>query len=124
MEFGKFIQQFAEKVGVAVPEIVDEAGRVLPTGEWGELVVTTIGMEAMPFIRYRTGDCTRILPGPCPCGSKTLRLDRLRRKPTSPDLPALDELLFSQPAAADAAERRSVLSASWKKIQATRSYLS
>ena len=86
-----------------IAEIADGQGRALPHGETGELVVTTIGMEALPLIRYRTGDYTRILPGPCLCGSKTLRLDRLRRKPTSPDLPALDELLFSQPAAADAA---------------------
>ena len=62
-----------------IAEIVDEEGRVLPEGEYGELVITTIGMEAMPLVRYRTGDMTRILPGPCPCGSHVLRLDHPHR---------------------------------------------
>ena len=84
-----------------IAEIVDEAGRVLPTGEWGELVVTTIGMEAMPFIRYRTGDCTRILPGPCPCGSAALRLDRVTRKARALSADALDEIVFADPAVVD-----------------------
>ena len=84
-----------------IAEIVDEAGRVLPTGERGELVVTTIGMEAMPLIRYRTGDCTRILPGPCPCGSAALRLDRVTRKARALSADALDEILFADPAVVD-----------------------
>ena len=84
-----------------IAEIVDEAGRVLPTGEWGELVVTTIGMEAMPLIRYRTGDCTRILPGPCPCGSAALRLDRVTRKARALSADALDEIVFADPAVVD-----------------------
>ncbi|MGX8692178.1 MAG: DVU_1553 family AMP-dependent CoA ligase [Clostridia bacterium] len=84
-----------------IAEIVDEQGRVLPRGEWGELVVTTIGMEAMPLIRYRTGDMTRILPGPCLCGSETLRLDRLERRGDGLSASALDELLFSDPAVVD-----------------------
>jgi phenylacetate-CoA ligase len=46
------------------PEIVDpETGRVLPDGEAGELVLTTLTKEAMPVIRYRTRDLTRLLPG-------------------------------------------------------------
>jgi phenylacetate-CoA ligase len=46
------------------PEIVDpESGRVLPEGERGELVLTTLTKEAMPVIRYRTRDLTRLLPG-------------------------------------------------------------
>ena len=39
-----------------IPEIIDENGNVLPDGAYGELVITTIGLEAMPLIRYRTGD--------------------------------------------------------------------
>ncbi len=70
-------------------EIVDERGNVLPDGEWGELVLTTFGLEAMPLLRYRTGDFTRILP-PCPCGSVTKRLDRVTRGP----MEALDDRLF------------------------------
>lgn len=46
------------------PEIVDpQSGRVLPDGERGELVFTSLTKEAMPVIRYRTGDLTRLLPG-------------------------------------------------------------
>ena len=83
-----------------IAEIVDEAGRPLPPGETGELVITTIGMEAMPLIRYRTGDYTRVIPGRCPCGSEVLRLDTVHRKETA-ELAALDETLFSLPFVAD-----------------------
>lgn len=78
-----------------IAEIVDEAGHVLPHGETGELVITTIGAEAMPLIRYRTGDYTRILPGACACQSPTIRLDTLHRKGASGDMLSLDEALFS-----------------------------
>ena len=77
-----------------IAEIIGPDGRVLPHGEIGELVITTIGMEALPLIRYRTGDYTRILPEPCPCGSATIRLDRLQRR-ESGGIVALDEALFS-----------------------------
>ena len=83
-----------------IAEIIDDAGRPLPPGEVGELVITTIGMEAMPLIRYRTGDYTRILPLPCPCGSKVLRLDTVARR-SNHALAALDEALFSLPFVAD-----------------------
>lgn len=46
------------------PEIIDsETGKVLPDGEQGELVFTSLLKEALPVIRYRTGDITRLLPG-------------------------------------------------------------
>src|SRR5690606_31025474 len=46
------------------PEIVDpETGAVLPDGEFGELVFTSLTKEALPIIRYRTRDLTRLLPG-------------------------------------------------------------
>ena len=46
------------------PEIIDPAtGKVLPDGEEGELVLTTLTKEGMPMIRYRTRDLTRLLPG-------------------------------------------------------------
>ncbi len=83
-----------------IAEIVDDAGMPLPNGEYGELVITTIGMEAMPLIRYRTGDFTRIFPDRCPCGSEVLRLDTVVRRGGSP-LAALDETLFSLPFVAD-----------------------
>lgn len=81
-----------------IAEIVDDSGRPLPTGETGELVITTIGMEAMPLIRYRTGDYTRILPGPCPCGSEVLRLDSVQRRgAAAEEIMKLDEMLFALP---------------------------
>ncbi len=49
----------------------------LTDGEWGEMVVTTLCKEAVPLIRYRTRDITRILPGPCTCGSILPRHSRI-----------------------------------------------
>ena len=51
-----------------IAEIIGDGGNPLPDGHWGELVITTIDMEAMPLIRYRTGDRARFLPEKCPCG--------------------------------------------------------
>jgi len=60
-------------------EIVDPCGtEVLPPGEEGEIVITTLQREAMPLIRYRTGDVARLLPGPCACGSPLPRLSYVR----------------------------------------------
>ena len=51
-------------------EIVDpKTGEVLPDGEVGEIVITTLKKEGAPLIRYRTHDLSRIVPGDCPCGS-------------------------------------------------------
>ncbi len=59
-------------------EIVDpETLEPTPEGEIGEMVITTLCKEAAPLIRYRTRDLTRLLPGPCPCGSPMPRHDRL-----------------------------------------------
>ena len=50
-------------------EIIDpETGEVLPDGEWGEIVLTTLVKDAAPLIRFRTHDLSRIIPGECPCG--------------------------------------------------------
>ena len=78
-----------------IAEIVDEQGNVLPAGEYGELVITTIGMEALPLIRYRTGDYTRIIPGKCRCGSEVIRLNTLRRKGDAGKMAELDGKLYS-----------------------------
>ncbi len=57
-------------------EIIDpKTGKVLPDGEIGELVITTLRKEGAPLIRYRTHDLTRIIPGQCPCGSRFPRID-------------------------------------------------
>lgn len=59
-------------------EIVDpETLQPLPDGEWGEMVVTTLCKEAAPLLRYRTRDITRIIPGPCSCGSLLPRHSRI-----------------------------------------------
>lgn len=50
----------------------------VPDGEMGELVLTTLNREAMPLLRYRTRDLTRIIPGECPCGRHHRRIDRMR----------------------------------------------
>ena len=62
-----------------IVEIVDpQTLEPVPEGEVGELVLTTINREAMPLLRYRTRDLTRILPGECPCGRHHKRLDRMK----------------------------------------------
>ena len=62
-----------------IVEIVDPVTlEPVPDGEVGELVLTTINREAMPMLRYRTRDLTRILPGECPCGRHHKRLDRMK----------------------------------------------
>ncbi|WP_025270268.1 phenylacetate--CoA ligase family protein [Hippea sp. KM1] len=62
-----------------IPEIIDpETGEVLPDGEEGELVITTILKEAMPLIRYRTRDITRIIKEPCICGRTHRRIERIK----------------------------------------------
>ena len=62
-----------------IVEIVDpDTLEPVPDGEVGELVLTTINREAMPLLRYRTRDLTRILPGECPCGRHHKRLDRMK----------------------------------------------
>jgi phenylacetate-CoA ligase len=55
-------------------EILDDSGEILADGDVGEIVATTFGVEAMPLIRYRTGDCAAIFSTKCSCGRKTPRL--------------------------------------------------
>jgi phenylacetate-CoA ligase len=55
-------------------EILDDDGRILPDGEIGEVVATTFGVEAMPLIRYRTGDCAALFAKKCKCGRTTPRI--------------------------------------------------
>ena len=84
-------------------EIVDpETGRSLPPGERGEIVLTMFRHEAMPLLRYRTGDLSRLVPAPCPCGGVFPRLGRVEGRRGPEPVPGLtihrlDELLFAQP---------------------------
>ena len=62
-----------------LPEIIDpETGLVQPLGEPGELVLTSLTKEALPVIRYRTGDMTSLMPEPCPCGRTHVRMAKTR----------------------------------------------
>ena len=62
-----------------IVEIIDpDTLEPVKEGEVGELVLTTINREAMPLLRYRTRDLTKILPGECPCGRHHIRLDRMK----------------------------------------------
>jgi phenylacetate-CoA ligase len=61
-----------------IPEIIDPAsGEPLPDGELGELVLTCLTKEALPLIRYRTRDRTRLLREKCSCGRTTVRMERV-----------------------------------------------
>ncbi len=60
-----------------VVEIVDDEGTLLPVGEPGEIVVTPLGVEGMPLVRFRTGDVARLDDTPCPCGWQTPRLGHI-----------------------------------------------
>jgi phenylacetate-CoA ligase len=63
------------------PEIIDpETGEPLPDGREGELVLTTLSKQAMPMIRYRTRDITRLLTGRCDCGRTMRRISRIGRR--------------------------------------------
>ena len=60
-------------------EVIDPAsGEPAAPGEEGELTFTTLTKEALPLIRYRTGDIGRVVDEPCPCGRTTVRITGLR----------------------------------------------
>ena len=60
-------------------EVIDpETGEQLSIGEEGELVITTLTREAMPLIRYRTGDIVELMPSECSCGLKTPKISRIK----------------------------------------------
>ena len=62
-----------------IVEIVDpETLEPVPDGEIGELILTSINREAMPLLRYRTRDLTRVLGRGCPCGRNHVRIDRMK----------------------------------------------
>ena len=88
-------------------EVVDpESGAPLPDGEYGDVVFTTLTREAMPLLRYRTGDRSRFGAADCPCGSRLRLLDKVRARLAERlrlgsgavlDLAAVDEALFALP---------------------------
>lgn len=61
-----------------LPEIIDpDTGEVLPPGEQGELVFTTLTKEAFPLIRYRTKDISRLIHEKCACGRTMVRMEKI-----------------------------------------------
>jgi phenylacetate-coenzyme A ligase PaaK-like adenylate-forming protein len=60
------------EAGLLVEAVDPETGRPVAPGDEGELVFTTLTREAMPLIRYRTRDISRLIPEPCSCGAKAL----------------------------------------------------
>lgn len=82
-------------------EFLDENNEPMPRGEAGELVITTLGVEGMPLLRYKTGDILKPYYEPCSCGRTTMRLGPLigrkqqmiKYKGTSLYPPALLDLL-------------------------------
>jgi phenylacetate-CoA ligase len=59
-------------------EVIDpETGRAKPEGEPGELVITTLTKQALPMLRYRTRDITKVTTAPCDCGRTHLRIMRI-----------------------------------------------
>ncbi|PKL52645.1 MAG: CoF synthetase [Nitrospira bacterium HGW-Nitrospira-1] len=59
---------------LAVVEIVDDMGKVLPCGKTGEVVVTPLSIEGMPLLRFKTGDVSFLIDEPCSCGRFSPRL--------------------------------------------------
>jgi len=55
-------------------ELIDEEGRQVHEGEYGELTITTLGVEGMPLVRFKTGDIVRFHKEPCRCGRTTMRI--------------------------------------------------
>ncbi|NLA15436.1 MAG: phenylacetate--CoA ligase [Bacteroidales bacterium] len=62
---------------LVICEVVDDHDRIVPEGEVGELVITNIGLEGMPLLRFRTSDLVRFHYEPCECGRKTMRISPL-----------------------------------------------
>jgi len=91
-------------------EIIDSNGKLAPEGQTGEVVFSTLTRQGMPLIRYRTGDISRFIPEPCPCGTLLRRMEPVRNRKSSVvfladqscfTLADLDEKLFAVPEVID-----------------------
>jgi phenylacetate-CoA ligase len=84
-----------------IVELLDDHGNVVTAGSPGEVTITTLGLEAMPLLRYKTGDICIAHHEPCSCGRNTLRLSpvigrkkqMIKYKGTTLFLPALSDIL-------------------------------
>ena len=70
----EFMQGGHHQPELIITEILDENENVVKEGEYGELTITTLGVEAMPLLRFRTGDIVYMTSKPCECGRKTNRI--------------------------------------------------
>ena len=70
----KFKHGGHEHSDLIISEIIDETGNVVPDGEMGELVLTTLQTQGMPLLRYCTGDITFKITKPCTCGRNSSRI--------------------------------------------------
>jgi phenylacetate-CoA ligase len=59
---------------LVIVELLDENNQPVPAGEPGEVTITTLGVEGMPLLRYKTGDICMYFDEPCSCGRTSLRL--------------------------------------------------
>lgn len=84
-----------------IVEVLDNENNPVKEGESGELTITTIGVEAMPLIRFKTGDIVKLHTNPCACGRNTLRVgpvvgrkqQMIKYKGTTLYPPAMNDLL-------------------------------
>ncbi len=66
-----------EQPDLIITEILDDNGNQLAAGEYGEVTITTLGIEGMPLLRYRTGDMACLYDEPCACGKHSRRLSSI-----------------------------------------------
>ena len=59
-------------------ELVDNQDNIVPEGEYGELTITTLGVEGMPLLRFKTGDICRFHYEPCSCGRTSMRISPIK----------------------------------------------
>lgn len=57
-----------------ITEVLNDNNEPAQIGEHGELTITTLGIEAMPLLRFKTGDIVKVFNDPCPCGRNTVRI--------------------------------------------------
>lgn len=84
-----------------ITEILDDEGNAVKDGESGELTITTLGVEALPLLRFKTGDIVKAHYEPCQCGRNTMRLgpvvgrkqQMIKYKGTTLYPPAMNDIL-------------------------------
>lgn len=84
-----------------ITEILDDEGNSVKDGESGELTITTLGVEALPLLRFKTGDLVKAHYEPCKCGRNTMRLgpvvgrkqQMIKYKGTTLYPPAMNDIL-------------------------------